>query len=331
MARFGSRHGFGLLVAGVGSLWLFGAWMGCSGGEEANPSTDTTTHTTSAGGEGGTSAGGSGGNTTTTTSSSSTTSTTSNGGAGGQWPDCLEAPDGVDTYRIEDIWDADPSEETPVWVPGVIVTAVSYGACSDGHQCSIFVQQDASYATVAAATHQSIQLTASSAVAGHFSDVAVGDRVDIYAHAVRSTYGGANELILQVNQLYWGCALTVDSNVTVTPIDGVLVTDLSVQGYEQDYGPLFVRIQDVSGTPNDLGDSFRIGPTGETWVDPPVALHPYYLSGGQYPSASLTLSELNDFDYVQGVFAVFAPYTDPGPAPKYLQIHPRFDTEYPAL
>ena len=336
MARFGSSHGLWLSALGLATLWTAFSWSGCASNTNTGENTTTTTHTgghttTSTTSQG---AGGTGG---TTTSSSTTTSAGATGGGGagatgGGWPTCDSQPDGVDSHTIQQVWQQhDTPVEAPVWVPNVIVTSISYGACTPGFACQLSLQQDETYANLGAAAHQAIKLYVSANTAFHFSGIGVGDRVDVYANALRSDYNGGNELELLVNTLYPGCAKVVGSANPV-PVPGVLLSDLTVNAFEITIGPVLVQVQNVSGKPALPPETFGLWPTGQ-WVDAGiqemVSLSPYCISGGQFSGLSQAVT--TNFDYVQGVFELFIPDADGGPATKYKEICARSMTDLPVL
>ena len=313
-------------------LWLWlaasAAWFGagCAASGDATPSTATGTRS-------GTATGGQGGTTTTGTgqggagaSGGGTAGTGGVGGTGAGWPNCDSNPGGL-VRTIPQIWQDDPSTETAVWVEDVVVTAVGYAGCSAGYPCTIIVQQDETYASWAAGAQHAIKLFASPATAGHFSGISSGDRVDIYAHAVRYTLDGRNELTLLVNAQYPGCAKDV-GDATPQPIVGVTLDDLTVTSYEITHGPLFVRIEDVSGTPAQPDEIFGLWPTGQCCgggIEEVTSLSPYCLPSGQFQGLSQTQT---DFDFVAGVFGQYVPTPPPDPPPKYEVLYPRQHSEY---
>jgi hypothetical protein len=335
MARFDSSQGLAFAALGLATVWTVFSWTGCSTDSNTGETNPTTTHTgghtTTTTSQG---AGGTGG---TTTSSSTTTSAGANGGGGaggtgGGWPTCDTKPDGVETDTIVQVWQQhDTATEAPVWVPNVIVTSISYGACSPNYACQLSLQQDETYASLGAAAHQAIKLYVSANTAFHFTGIGVGDRVDVYANAVRSDYNGGNELELLVNTMYPGCAKKVGSANPV-PVPGVLLSDLTVNAFEYTIGPVLVQVQNVTGKPALPAETFGLWPTGQ-WVDAGieemVSLSPYCISGGQF--SGLTQGVNTNFDYVQGVFEIFIPDHDGGAATKYKEICARAMTDLPVL
>jgi hypothetical protein len=330
MVRFGSTHGLGLTALGLATLWTAFSWSGCAKDTTVEETTTTTTHTgghTTTTSQGG---GGTGG--TTTTTSSGANGGGGAGGAAGAWPTCDTQPDGVDTHTILEVWQQhDSPNAAPVWVPNAIVTAVSFGACSPNYSCQIFLQQEETYATLQAGARQGIKLFVSSAAAFHFPGIGVGDRVDVYANALRSTFGGANEMELLVNNMYPGCAKVVGSANPI-PVPGVLLTDLTLNAYEQTIGPLLVQVQAVSGKPGQPGETFGLWETGhwsDAGIEEMVSLSPYCISNGQF--SGLTQGQNTDFNYVQGVFEIFIPDVDGGSPTKYKEICAREMADLPAL
>ncbi len=291
--------------------------------------------------------GGSGGNGTTasgTTKASSTSSTASSsasstadtssstngtGGAGGaEWPTCETQPPGSPTKTIPDIWADDPAMPAEAWVPGVYVTAISGDGCVSGQACQFFVQQEESYATLAAAAHQSLRVGVAPAAAEHFEALAVGDQIDLYAHAFRDTEEGKNELLFLVTPALPGCALAVGSGdsqpVTVT------LDQLSVATYETDVGPVLVRVETVSGNPNLAAETFALWDTGAmpgNDITTVTSLSPFFASGAAF--TGLVDGMNTDFAEVVGVFGLFVPPADP--LIKYEEIYVRSVADYPAL
>lgn len=330
------RHLAALGLSLLAYVGVATVWSGCAAGSDAEPA--TTTSTGSAGSSSTTTSNGGAGGTGTPTGSGGggalggggTGATGGTGGSGGSWPNCDSNPGGQ-LRTIPEIWQDDPATETAVWVPGVIVTAVSYGACSASYPCQLFVQQDATYADWNAGAQHAIKFFASPATAHHFTGIAHGDVVDIYAHAVRYTQDGRNELLLLVNDLYPGCAKDV-GDASPVPIANVTLDLLTVNSYEYTHGPLFIRIDDVTGNPAQSDEIFALWETGNCCggtIEEVTNLSPYSLPGGQFQG--LTQGVQTDFDYVEGVFGQFVPSPPPDPPPKYELIYPRTHTEYPTL
>jgi hypothetical protein len=244
------------------------------------------------------------------------------------WPDCATQPSAAPAKTISEIWSTLGTATTPTytWISGAYVTAVSRGGCTAGRACQIFLQSDPGYATIAAGTHKSIKLFASAAAGTYFSGIAVGDKVDALGWAWRYTRGGQNELLLEVNVQLPGCARKVGS-ATLTPIPNVLLSDLTTTGYETTYGPLFVEVPAVSGTPvAQLEETFGLYPTldggGFDGGGEIVSLSPFFLPGSTFTNPPLSPSK-KTFQKVTGVFGLFVPSTDAATATKYLEIYPR--------
>ena len=254
-------------------------------------------------------AGGAGGATTTTTA----------------WPDCLTQPKGSFQRTIDQIWAANPPKQTKAgfWVQGVYVTAIAGGGCVAGTECQVFLQQDETYADLAAATKHAIKLFASNKTSEHFTGLKVGDKVDVFGSAWRSTLNGASELMLDVNLAYPGCANVVGSG-DPKPVKATLA-DLTIAAYENDLGPVLVEADLVSGKPQSNTEIFGMWPTGQFPADAGgdafVNLSFYFLQGQAF--SGLTLGKLHDFTSVTGVFGELLM---PGPT-KFRMIYPRAMTD----
>ncbi len=322
------QHRFGTFAFASLALSL----LACSGGEL--PIDDTTASTSGTGG----SASGTGGSSTTTTSQgggatgTGGAATTGSGGSGGQgggsepWPTCDTQPTGSPTKTLEQIWTDNPTQFAEAWVPGVYVTAVSKDGCTANDDCQFFVQQDESYASLNAATHKSLRVAAAPSVASYFAGIAVGDKVDLYAHAIRDTTNGKNELFFLVTPTLPGCAKVVGSG-TLVPLT-VTLDDLSVQAYEVDRGPLFVSVDTVSGKPHLPGETFALwdtgGPIGND-ITTVTSLSPYFLPNGTF--TGLTAEQVTDFQKTVGVFGLF--YPSGNPVMKFEEIYARETADYP--
>ncbi len=227
---------------------------------------------------------------------------------------------------IHEIWQADPTTPTEVWVPGVFVTAISKGGCVAGTACQIFVQQAESYADLAAGSQQALKLFVSANTASHFVGIGVGDKLDVDAFAWRYNLNSQNELLLEVNLQLRGCGKVVGSG-TPQPVD-VALSDLTLTAYEDSVGPLLVQITSVSGKPALPAETFGLWSTG-VFVDAGpgsiVSLSPYFLASGAF--TGLTQGAVHDFTSVTGVFGLFSPTASP--TSKYLELYPRTDSEYP--
>jgi hypothetical protein len=305
--------------------------LACNGGEIPVDTTATTS------GTGGAATSGTGGSSSTTTSSTGGATgtggeaTTGTGGTGGQgggepWPTCDTQPNGSPTKTLEQIWTDNPAMFAEAWVPGVYVTAVSKNGCTANDDCQFFVQQDESYASLNAATHKSLRVAAAPSVAGYFAGIAVGDKVDLYAHAIRDTTAGKNELFFLVTPTLPGCAKVVGSG-TLVPL-AVTLDDLTVQAYEVDRGPLFVTIDTVTGRPHLPGETFALwdtgGPIGND-VTTVTSLSPYFVSNAAF--TGLTAEQITDFAKVEGVFGLFYPAGNP--VMKFEEIYARETADYP--
>ncbi len=243
------------------------------------------------------------------------------------WPDCTKQPSAAPAKTISEIWTSFGASTTPsyTWITGAYVTAVSRGGCTAGRACQFFLQSDPGYASIAAATHKSIKVFASAATGTYFSGIAVGDKIDALGWAWRYTKGGQNELLLEVNAQLPGCARKVGS-AALTPIPNVSLSDLTTTGYETTYGPLFVEVPAVSGTPvAALEETFGLYPTVDGGFDGGgeiVSLSPFFLPASTFTSPPLSTSK-KSFQKITGVFGLFVPSTDAAPATKYLELYPR--------
>ena len=291
-------------------LGLGGLVVACGGTGDADSSTTTSGSgagsTSSAGGMGGgtTSAGGMGGGTTSVGGGGT------GGGEGGAppvWPTCDTQPANVVAKTIQEIWTEDPAMPEEVWVSGVYVTAVSASGCSAGNGCQVFVQSAETFPSIAAGSQQAIKLFASPATAMHFEGIGVGDRIDILAHAWRYTVGGQNELLLQVANNLPGCAKVVGSG-TPLPVEGLVIEDLTVALYEQTMGPLLVKIDAVSGSPDMPNELFGLWPAfnpGTQPLEEITSLSPYMLPGSVFVGLQQDL--IHNFESITGVFSLFVP------------------------
>ena len=236
----------------------------------------------------------------------------------GVWPTCDTKPLAAMEQTIAQIWADNPAVERRTWISSVYVTAISGGACSAGKACQIFVQEKPSYASITEAAQNAIKLFVSGAVATHFTTVAVGDRVDVLGGAWRYTLQGQNELLVQVNAKLPGCVKTISSANALTPIVTTL-PDLTVEKYESTHGPLFVKVEGISGKPASPTETFGLWTTGvfEEAGSNIKSLSPFFLQGGTF--AGLTSGQTTNFASITGVFGLFVP--DGGP--KYLEIYPR--------
>ncbi|MBL8716327.1 MAG: hypothetical protein JNL79_10045 [Myxococcales bacterium] len=240
------------------------------------------------------------------------------------WPTCDAKPATATTSTLPEIWKANPTTPVFTWVSGAIVTGVSQGGCSAGKACQIFLQ-DGSFASLAASSGHAIRFFASIVTGERFAGIAVGDKVDVAAYAVRYTLGGQNELLLEVNDLLRGCMKKTGTG-TIDPVAATLAELGTVDAYENKYGPVLVKAVELSGKPDvSLGMTFGLFTIGvDAGGAPNVSLSPYFLPGAAF-TAPLVPSTKIDFTSVTGVFGMFVVSAtgDAGTATKYLQIYPR--------
>ncbi|MBX3128638.1 MAG: hypothetical protein KF718_18090 [Polyangiaceae bacterium] len=238
------------------------------------------------------------------------------GGTGGGTPNCNTQPSGTVTKTIKQLWTDDPTTATAVWVPNVVVTAISGGGCVFGTRCQLMVQQDVTYASFAAGAQNALRVDVADTYAGLFAAAVVGSRVDVYGWAWRHTNDGLNELLIEVSAAHPGCAKVVGS-ASPTPIT-VQLTDLTQQAYETTHGPLLVRVEAVSGKPGQPNETFALwkqGQFSDAGVEAVVSVSPFYLSGYQF--SGLTTDLIHNFTSVTGVFGLFVPTSS---SPKYKQL-----------
>jgi hypothetical protein len=255
--------------------------------------------------------------------------------SGNPWPTCDTQPSGVPDMTLPQIWTSNPTAPTEVWITGLFVTAISWGGCSSGNACQVFLQDAETFATFTAGAHHGMKLFISGPAAGHFATLQVGDRVNVYAHAWRYDLNPAqNELLLQVNNALRGCAKTVGTGAP-TPIEGVELTDLTVDAYENTHGPLLVKVDGVSGKPAAANETFALWKTGgpfvEAGIETVVNASPYFLSGGSFTTLPTDGNTIVDFSSITGVFGLFVPSADGGAGAKYLMLYPRTMTDMPTL
>ena len=239
------------------------------------------------------------------------------------WPDCLTQPLTSQTKSIPQIWADNPATPKETWISGVYVTAVSRGACAANQACQIFLQQDETYGTLAQGAKHGIKMFISANAAQYFTTIAVGDKVDALGYPYRDTLGGQNELLVEVNDLYPGCAHKTGTGAP-TPIPGVFLSDLSTNAYENTVGPLLIKVDGLIGTPTTPTVTFGLGTQGfDGGADAGgeiVSLSPFFLPSGAF--TGLTNGLKTKFASVTGVFGLFVPPTD-GAVQKYLEIYPR--------
>jgi hypothetical protein len=244
------------------------------------------------------------------------------------WPDCTSQPQGVPTKAITDLWSANPSVPTQVWIPGVYVTAVSQGGCVANVACEFILQQDETYVSLQSGAQHAIRAWISSNASKYFTQLAVGDQVDAMAWAFRETEAGQNELILHVDAVSPGCALKVGTG-NPTPITGVQLSDIgSLAAYENTYGPLLLQIANVTGTPKQPNQTFGLGNTffdGGASDAAIVSLSPFYMDGGNF--VGLEAGTKTKFTSVSGVFNEY--FNPDASAVKYLEIGARTQADYP--
>jgi hypothetical protein len=233
------------------------------------------------------------------------------------------------------VWVANPQTETHMWLPGVLVTAISKAGeapdsgaqgCQSGVACQIFVQSDKGYADLTAGSQQALKMFISANAAQYFTSVRVGDTVDVDAYAVRIKTGGQNELELEVTLQYPGCAKTKGVGSGFTPVK-VTLADLTVSAYEDTVGPLLVEVTNVSGKPTTATATFGLWDTGsinDAGVSTLTSLSPFFLVGGSF--TGLTSNSVTDFNSVTGVFGLFFETTS---GTKYKELYPRSPSEYP--
>lgn len=290
------------------------------------PSTGGTPSTGGGAGSGGTTATG---GTTSTGGAAGSGGTTASGGTGGDagstWPTCDTQPTSVPTKTIKQIWTDNPSTATEVWVAGAYVAAVSGGGCTAGSSCQLFIQADPSYPNLTQAAKNGVNVRVSGTVSTHFTGIVPGDRVNVRGWAVRSTFGGGNELVIQVNASLPGCIKKIGTG-NLTPL-AVQLSDLTVNAYETTHGPMLVSVSNVTGKPAGSTEIFGIWATGVGIGDAGPAgipnVSPYFLSGGAFTGLPTTGQTPVDFTSVTGVFAVYVPFTDGGAATKYVVLYPR--------
>ena len=247
------------------------------------------------------------------------------GGGAAAWPDCEEQPLGSPIKTIGEIWTDNPSTPAEAWLEGLYVTAVSKSGCVAGEACQIYVQEEELYGSLIEAGHGSLRIGVAPSVAGYFTDIAVDDEINLYAHAVRDDRDGKNELIFLVTNALPGCAKVVGAGVTL-PVTATL-NDLTVAVYEDTLGPVLVEVSGVSGNPNLADETFALWTTGSppgNDITTVTSLSPFFLPNAAFTGLTDGLS--TDFDFVIGVFGVYAPTADP--LIKYEEIYVRSVVDY---
>lgn len=238
------------------------------------------------------------------------------------WPTCDEMPQDADPTTIHELWVAPPAVETKVWLDGVYITAISKNGCVDAmppEPCQIFFQEAETYPDLAAGSQRAIRMFVSGNSAKHFTSLAVGDQVDVLAHAKRDTQNGHDELMLSVVTALPGCAKKVGQG-TPAPVV-VQYEDLTLSAYEQTVGPLFVRLEGISGKPQLPTEIFGLWETGvfnEAGIENVVSLSPFFLPGGTF--TGLEAGKTHAFGSVTGVFGLFV---IDNPLTKYKVVYPR--------
>lgn len=245
------------------------------------------------------------------------------------WPTCNAKPSSAAKKTIPEIWQANPTNETEVWVEDAYVVGISGGECVPNKACQIFLQADASYASLGAASKHAIKLFASAPVATYFNGVAVGDRVDVLGWAWRYNLGGQHELLLQVNAQLPGCAKTSSTGNAITPLEGLALSDLTVAAYEDTHGPLFVKMANISGKADanpkatfglwTTGTNFDAG--NDAGANNIVSLSPSFLPDETF--TGFVPSAVTNFNSITAVFGLFVP----NGGPKYLELYPRTSTD----
>ena len=251
-------------------------------------------------------------------------------GCGSAWPTCDARPAAAAATSISALWMADPMRPTFSWVSGVVVTAISRGACSAGTACQIYVQEPTGATTLADATHHAIKVFISAASSSRFTTIHVGDRVDIAAWAWRYNISGQNELLLQVADScsLRGC-MTRTGDGVIAPVPATLSALGSVAAYESTVGPVLVRFTDVAATTDattplqsTTGGLFVPGMTLDGGRTEAISVSPFFMPGSRF--VGYTASQRLRFTSLTGVFGMFIPTStsDAGVA-KYLQVYPR--------
>lgn len=302
---------------------------GCGSGTTSGAGADSGSGTDNGEDSGGSGFGSDSGGGTSDGSTSRDSGSTDSGSGGDArvWPDCNTQPAGVPTRTISDIWDANPSTPTVAWINGVTISAISFGGCSTGHACQIYLQTDATYATLADGAHKAIRMYVTSPVAGYFSMLRVGDTVNAMGFGVRNTANGQHELELMVTSDLEGCAKKTGT-LALAPIQGVTLADVNVNNYENVYGPLLVEVDDVHGTTTgNLGEIFGVfeeSDSGVTDAGPElVSLSPFFLPNGTF-ATPMTINTPTHFSRIVGILGLYVPpASDGGVTTKFNELYPR--------
>jgi hypothetical protein len=254
--------------------------------------------------------------------------------AAGPWPVCNGTiPGSAAASTIPQIWSANYATPQNVYVAGVWVTSITGSACTANAACSLYLQQDLSYADLPTGAQHAIRIMVSAAAAQFFANIAVGDKVDVMGYAYRFTNGGQNELLVDVNATTRGCVNKVGGLADGDTLAGTpaMLTDLTVDGYETTIGPLLVEVDGVSGTPSSTPTkTFKLtqGPQDagatdggvEAGAPDTVSVSPYDLPNSAFTGLSATHTT---FTSITGVFGMYVPYASDGGVPaKYIEIYP---------
>jgi hypothetical protein len=107
----------------------------------------------------------------------------------------------------------------------------------------------------------------------------------------------------------------------------VKLSDLSVDAYDQTYGPLLIKVDTISGKPAGASSTFAIWNTSGPYVDAGVgsivSISPYFLPSGSFTGLPTSGSVAVSFKSVTGAFGLFEPTTDAGAPIQYMEIYPR--------
>ena len=275
----------------------------------------------------GNSGNGDGGFTTGDSSSTSDTGAKDSGADAHPWPTCDTQPAAAPTMTIPEIWTANSSTPTLAWVSGVTISAISFGGCSAGHACQIYLQQDATYATLSDGAHKALKMYVTSTVADHFAGLHVGDTVNAMGFGWRNTTNQQSEIQLEVTADLEGCAKKTGT-LALTPIQGVTLADVNVDNYENVYGPLLIEVDDVHGTTTgnltEIFGVFEESDSGVADAGPElVSLSPFYLPNGTFASP-MTTNTATHFSKIVGVLGLYIPPSlDGGIVPKFNELYPR--------
>lgn len=312
-----------------GSGGKAGAGAGGSGGKATGGAGQ------GAGGSGGSAAGGAGqGGAASGGQAGAAQGGAAQGGAAGKaggWPTCDTQPAGSKKTQVPDVWAENPGAYSPVWLEGLTVTAVSFGACNPtgNFQCILFLQTKPKFGSLSEGKHQGIKLFVSEKASPKFVGLGVGDVVNVYGNAVRYTQFGQNELRIHVDLEHPGCAKAVGT-ATPEPIKGVALEDMTIDNYENAIGPLLVQVDSLKGRPTpDPTETFALFKSEQeggfdAGLDLTEVLTPYYLPSGKF--LNLTADKWTTFPSITGVYSVFV-ISDGGQFTKYRTLGPRLQSE----